>query len=397
MGRYKDLLIQQEDQGWRFSNQRICRRCVTDPYLKSVIDSNATGSRCSFCGRSSSAPFDVIMDVVAGAVFQYYSHAVNVAARDSEEGGYLGDTFDTSDMLLFRIGPPSSRDSVNDAIVESFGDEVWCERDMYRLDGAERYLASWDEFCETVKHRRRFFFGSVESDEFSETIPVPLMLQELERIVREFDLVRSLPAGSRLWRVRVHGSSERCDSWRTLGSPPDAKAVSSRMSPAGISLFYGAMEATTALREAAASADQRTRPRYTLSEWILTRDASVLDVSDLPDAPSFYEGRRAERDALLFLAQFVHKITQPVTHDGREHIDYVPTQILTEFFRQTSAPEGTPALDGIVYPSARRPQRCSLLKPISIRKTAGDALRRSSRSTLAPLDPFEFAVRRRES
>lgn len=41
-----------------------------------------------------------------------------------------------------------------------------------------------------------------------------------------------------------------------------------------------------------------------------------------------------ERGGLLFLREFVKSITLPVVHDGREHIEYVPTQVLTEYFRQ---------------------------------------------------------------
>ena len=38
----------------------------------------------------------------------------------------------------------------------------------------------------------------------------------------------------------------------------------------------------------------------------------------------------------------------------REHIDYVPTQILTEYFRKRVKGDGGSAIDGVVYPSARR-------------------------------------------
>jgi RES domain len=57
----------------------------------------------------------------------------------------------------------------------------------------------------------------------------------------------------------------------------------------------------------------------------------------------------------------VKSITAPVVHDGQEHIEYVPTQVLTEFFRQhVTALDGS-ALDGIVYPSARRRRGKSLV------------------------------------
>ena len=41
-------------------------------------------------------------------------------------------------------------------------------------------------------------------------------------------------------------------------------------------------------------------------------------------------------------------------HDCREHTEYVPTQILTEYFRERVKGSDGSALNRIVYPSARR-------------------------------------------
>lgn len=84
------------------------------------------------------------------------------------------------------------------------------------------------------------------------------------------------------------------------------------------------------------------------------RPLEVLDLSELPPVPSIFAASREQRGAHQFLWEFVKSITAPVVHDGREHIEYVPTQILTEYFRER-VKRGRAALDGIVYPSARRP------------------------------------------
>ena len=42
MGRVKDLMIQEEEQGWGFRDDlSICSRCVSDPFLKGIIKSQA--------------------------------------------------------------------------------------------------------------------------------------------------------------------------------------------------------------------------------------------------------------------------------------------------------------------------------------------------------------------
>lgn len=52
---------------------------------------------------------------------------------------------------------------------------------------------------------------------------------------------------------------------------------------------------------------------------------------------------------LMFLDGFVKNITHPVTPDGRQHVEYTPTQVLTEYLRWASPHP----FDGIALPSAQ--------------------------------------------
>ena len=341
-------------EGRHFSEQLICSQCVSDPYLRQRIQHAASVSPCTFCHRRGrySVPFDTLMDIIEGTIFQYYDHAVNEAGWDSEEGGYLGDTFETCELIRDRLGEPSHREAVNEAIIESLEDETWCEIDMYRLNGVDRYMASWTDFCNTVKHKIRYFFDTTEQEEdFPETIPVPRMLDELRDIISGLNLVGTLPVATQFFRVRPHSPAEICNTWQSLGSPPDSKAISNRMSAAGISMFYAAFDMATARAEVSENipADEYV---LTGAEWTNTRELNVLNLTRLPDVPSIFAMSRHERDPLVFLHEFVRAITKPVEHDGREHIEYVPTQILTEYFRHRSLPNGSSDIDGIVYPSA---------------------------------------------
>ena len=341
-------------EDWHFSEQLICSQCVSDPYLKQQIQCAASVSPCTFCHRRGrhSVPFDTFMEIIKDTIFQYYDHAVNEAGWDSEEGGYLGDTFDTSELISYRLDELSHREAVNEAIIESIGDETWCELDMYRLNGVDRYAASWTDFCNTVKHKIRYFFDTTEQEEdFPETIPVPRMLDELRDILSRVNLVGMLPVATRFFRVRPHNRAEICNTWQSLGSPPDSEAIANRMSAAGISMFYAAFDMATARAEVSANLPAGEHI-LTCAEWTNTRELYVLDLTKLPSVPSICSMPRDERDPLIFLREFVRAITQPVEHDGREHIEYVPTQILTEYFRHRSLANGSLDIDGIVYPSA---------------------------------------------
>jgi hypothetical protein len=75
----------------------------------------------------------------------------------------------------------------------------------------------------------------------------------------------------------------------------------------------------------------------------------------LPSYPGIFNGQtQAERAPLQFLHRFVRECTQPIAKDGSEHIDYIPTQVVTEFFRHIFTDTEGKRLDGILYPSSKR-------------------------------------------
>jgi hypothetical protein len=59
------------------------------------------------------------------------------------------------------------------------------------------------------------------------------------------------------------------------------------------------------------------------------------------------------RYAIDFLHSFVKSLAAKVVPGKREHIDYVPTQVVTEWFRTAFRHAKSP-IDGILYMSAQR-------------------------------------------
>jgi hypothetical protein len=353
MGRAKDQMMQEDEQGWTFTHKRVCARCMKEPYLKAFIKSSATADHpCSFCKRRPTAALDDVMEIIGHTVDEYYNRAVNEAPYETAEGGYQGTTYGTWEVMESILSGISDRDDVVQAVTGAFSDDIWVERDMFSLNGVQKYVASWDEFCDAVKYKTRYFFHTEFDGELHDTIPVPFMLDWLRDAVQQSNMIRSLPIGTLVYRVRAHRKDEVCVTWDTLGSPPREYALSNRMSAAGISVFYGAFDMKTAVVEASVSAPPDRI--LTGGAWRNSRALQILDLSALPSVPSLFQTSRDERGAIMFLAEFVSSITVPVHHDGREHIDYVPTQILTEYFRKlVKGPDGV-GLDGIAYPSARR-------------------------------------------
>ena len=49
----------------------------------------------------------------------------------------------------------------------------------------------------------------------------------------------------------------------------------------------------------------------------------------------------------------MEELTRPIVKDGREHIEYVPTQIVTEYFRHVFRTSIGEQVKGILYRSSR--------------------------------------------
>lgn len=50
---------------------------------------------------------------------------------------------------------------------------------------------------------------------------------------------------------------------------------------------------------------------------------------------------------------FISDFTKPIERSDREHIDYVPTQIVTEYFRHIFKLNDKTNIDGVIYPSSK--------------------------------------------
>ena len=130
-----------------------------------------------------------------------------------------------------------------------------------------------------------------------------------------------------------------------------------RMSPPGIVMFYAALDSYTALAETAIAPG-----RFSVGEFRVGRFLRLLDLTKLPEVPGFFastpDSQRWSRHDAQFFSELVDDLTRPIARDDRVHIEYIPTQVVTEYCRMAFHHEhGTPPLDGIVYPSARNSGR----------------------------------------
>lgn len=330
--------------------KRVCSSCFDDKDLRAWIRDESDGVRgCYFCGGRDSPTLELksVTDRIIDRIERYYSKAVNELPFNSAEGGYLGPNWDSYDLLNDEIGLELPRDnsgrSLFHAIFQTIEDEVWCEFDPAVLDPGSALWLSWENFCETVKHKRRFFFHATGKDSEDSYTPASLLAFIAEKS-ESIGLIKEIPSGTELWRARPGIKKGKSVGAADFGPPPAEYALqSNRMNPAGISLLYLASTINTALKETRESEAK-------VGLWCSTRPLRVLDLRKIPPIPGFFsDATRMDKETIDFLDSFSSDIMKPVARDERNHIDYLPSQVVTEFMRDFNFDGG--ALDGIAYGS----------------------------------------------
>lgn len=347
------------------SGHAVCSECINDVEIRKFIESRADSRICDFCGKKSrvreiAAPLDEVTDFMFSAIDREYERAVEALGWDSGEGGYQGSYWDSRELLTEVIGldfPNDHDDRLLDILADCFGDEPWCERDPYALRQDERLISSWEDFCKLIKHQRRYFFIHEKKESFPprEDLPPAELLQFIGKTVERHTLIRKLSAGTLIYRARQQKHGEVLSSPLDFGPPPVERAVrSNRMSPAGIVMFYGSDDEKTAIAEI----DDDSKLGIGVGTFRLTREATILDLTKLPDRVPFFkqepeaQAYTFDRYGINFLHSFVTSVAAKIEPGEREHVDYVPTQVITEWFR-TVFRQGKSRLDGIYYPSTQ--------------------------------------------
>ncbi|KUH73660.1 hypothetical protein AU184_07270 [Mycolicibacterium novocastrense] len=330
--------------------------------LKQRISLYASEAKCSYCDRRGSdedpiaAPFDDFMDCFMVGVRQRFARADDEAVL-FEDGDYVGATTYSSGEVAEEIFDEALDDYPDDVQIELLThiqsvmlEDAWVRHDWQWLSEDKRLSYSWDEFKDLVKHHTRFLFmGWPKRHEYDpdELSPVEFF-EALVALIVDLNLIGTVDGPLFRGRMFTLEPNVADHSASTLGPAPADVATANRMSPAGISMFYGASDNATAVAEIGVHSSDSWA---VVGEFTAARELRVVDLSTLPDLPSIFdddERAQSTYHSILFLRQFVRDLTLPVVLDGREHIDYVPTQVLTEYLRYSFPFR----IDGLKFPSA---------------------------------------------
>ncbi|TVZ05074.1 RES domain-containing protein [Trebonia kvetii] len=351
MSRTKDYYEELAARGFGDTGeQSVCLECITDEGLRSQVADQLTENACSFCDREAqagedpiAASFELLMLSVMEAIHFFYVRSNDSLYWDDDVTRRY-----TSQEVAEDVCSGAVSDSVLQEIFDCIEHNHW-NKDPGAVNPGDAFRYAWDDFRQTVKHKTRFVFLSIpeESSRHPDEYGAAEILEKLVDIIQTQDILTEVPAGRVFYRGRMIDEPDGSYDASSLGSPPDDAASVNRMSPAGISMFYGADDIATVIAEIGAHTSKRFA---VVGAFETVRPLHMVDLANLPPAPSYFDpdGRKHYYE-LLFMYGFAEDLSAPVTADGREHIEYVPTQVLTEYLRWL--PDFS--IDGILFTSSQ--------------------------------------------
>ena len=335
----------------------VCIDCFEDNGIHDFIEQNSIDAQCTFCfSTQDNLAVAFLCDVVehiVSCLYYEYDQAEEWLIRDSETGMYHPTWFDAWDVLdhIELELPLDHQTRLRKNIVSLMPGHSWCEKNPFGLNDNNRVKISWEIFCDVVKHRNRYFFENYNYEFEYDSYSPGQILRKLFEYAELYCLFKLVPTGQTMFRARFQDCETAFTTACELGPPPRDKATqSNRMSPAGVPMFYACDDAETALRETAVN-----EGTFVVGQFTTRRDMMILDLTQIPRIPSLFQAfpdtlEYRPREVLRFLNHIAAEISKPVERDDKAHINYVPTQVVTEFVRSRLS-SGGQRIDGIKYGS----------------------------------------------
>jgi RES domain-containing protein len=201
-----------------------------------------------------------------------------------------------------------------------------------------------------VKTKLRYSF--FRSEEYSESgdefiAPGSDIIGETASLVRSLE--DTIDVGTLLYRGRPEDGNGPYSFFGELTAPPVEAAKENRMSPYGISMFYGSYDKDTPIKEIKNYLKNKDTRIY-LGEFEVTKTLKVINLCNTPQ-PDFWMGKEGDWKIFAFLRAFHKEISKPVgTNDPK--LEYIPSQVFCEYLRHIQKAKDGSSYDGIVYSSA---------------------------------------------
>lgn len=331
----------------------ICEKCIGVEDLSEWFSSNSTQGKCSYCNsRDLCVPKEIFLEYVSNRFFEAAIPIDDLSGMEQidiysgsdehyvqESGIFISEQFEVkNDELLDDIIAYVESES-------SDADTLFVLDEGTFIDNA--YDHQWGVFLNQISHSKRFFNKEAYLflDKLFDHIHINRVpeLSYIEVITSESELFRARKCNSKSVRESIIGNPSS-----QLGPVPSQIASNQRMTPAGISCLYCAMDRETCLSEIRSVTGDLVIsggffPKNNLKLLVLS---NISEKSNQPTS-LFHENYSDITHRMRFIRKLTNLLSRPSPNGGP--LDYISTQYVFEYFRVKFGEH----IDGLIYTSVQ--------------------------------------------
>jgi hypothetical protein len=343
--------IEENEQLYNFdTTEFLCSHHIEEKYIIKFILINGKIRRCSYCKskRKSLELSEVLKLIVDGINFNYEDPNNTRYYNKDNVYGFDGNIMPFNEMY-FDLGLEINNSELqNDITKYLYNNSLYCRKDEY-ISESDYYHSAWNNLKEIVKTKARFVFHFEQQfSTYGSANPIDI-LNKVQNSISHFNLFRSIDASKKLYRCRQHEKENEIDELGiNIASNPTLNCkTNNRMSPAGISMFYSSPHKDICINEVV-NFKNKKKPYYTTAFFRPKKTLKLVDLTQIPEIPSAFDKKNnMQIETLFFLKDFIKDISKPI-HENDSIIEYVPTQIVTEYIRYNPSLK----VDGLIYSSS---------------------------------------------
>lgn len=308
---------------------KCCSNCFTDKSLKLEINQKGKIARCHYCGSNDSSTIEIntLYSIISPLI-----EAIINAYTEDHNGINLIEILQ-EDFILFNN---------NTQTVELISDALHSKPDLLNKrfkEISKDTVNEWHKFKHELIHNNRFFPQTeIYKNAFLESGNLFSVFTE---VIEQLNY--QITTRDTFFRARI--SSENL-LHKDMGKPPEDRVSIGRANPDGISYLYIAENIETSLTEVRPSNGQTV----SVAQFKSTSDINVINLQHPRKDISFLSLSLNDNfynilKLVYLLEEFSKELSLPVL-PTRSRLDYIPTQFITEFFKNLGN------IDGLMFTSS---------------------------------------------